>query len=131
METFPVHNQAEQVCRGGSTRGLSEQPVLAVSHQILDFPGGIEDGNPPTSAEDTGSIPGLGRSHMPRSHKDRVPQVTEAISKWRARASISGNEEGNDIGSKFTDSENLFLVASGLSCSMRGLHCGVQSAQDP
>lgn len=27
---------------------------------------------------------------------------------------------------------NLFLVASGLSCSMRGgLHCGVQSAQDP
>ena len=35
METVPVQSQAEQVCRGGSTWGLSEQPVLTVSHQML------------------------------------------------------------------------------------------------
>ena len=29
-----------------------------------DFPGGAVVKNPPTNAGDTGSIPGLGRSHM-------------------------------------------------------------------
>ena len=32
-----------------------------------DFPGGPVVKNPPANAGDTGSIPGLGRSHMPRS----------------------------------------------------------------
>ena len=31
------------------------------------FPGGAVVKNPPASAGDTGSSPGLGRSHMPRS----------------------------------------------------------------
>ena len=31
------------------------------------FPGGAVVKNPPANAGDTGSIPGLGRSHMPRS----------------------------------------------------------------
>ena len=33
-----------------------------------DFPGGSVVKNPPTSAGDTGLIPGPGRSHMPRSN---------------------------------------------------------------
>ena len=33
----------------------------------LDFPGGPEVKNPPTNAGDTGLIPGLGKSHLPRS----------------------------------------------------------------
>ena len=33
-----------------------------------DFPGGAVVKNPPANAGDTGSIPGLGRSHMPRSN---------------------------------------------------------------
>ena len=33
-----------------------------------DFPGGTEVRNPPADAEDTGSSPGPGRSHMPRSN---------------------------------------------------------------
>ena len=33
-----------------------------------DFPGGAVVKNPPASAGDTGSIPGPGRSHMPRSN---------------------------------------------------------------
>ena len=34
----------------------------------LGFPGGAVVGNPPANAGDTGSSPGLGRSHMPRSN---------------------------------------------------------------
>ena len=33
-----------------------------------DFPGGAVVKNPPASAGDMGSIPGLGRSHMPQSN---------------------------------------------------------------
>ena len=33
-----------------------------------DFPGGTVVKNPPASAGDTGSSPGPGRSHMPRSN---------------------------------------------------------------
>ena len=33
-----------------------------------DFPGGAVVRNPPASAGDTGSSPGPGRSHMPRSN---------------------------------------------------------------
>ena len=32
-----------------------------------DFPGGTVDKNPPASAGDMGSIPDLGRVHMPQS----------------------------------------------------------------
>ena len=35
---------------------------------ILGFPGGTVVKNPPANAGDTGSIPGPGRSHMPRSN---------------------------------------------------------------
>ena len=34
---------------------------------VLDFPGGSVVKNPPANAGDTGSSPGLGRSHMPQS----------------------------------------------------------------
>ena len=35
---------------------------------LLGFPGGAVVKNPPASARDTGSIPGPGKSHMPRSN---------------------------------------------------------------
>ena len=44
-----------------------------------DFPGVAVVKNPPANAGDTGSIPGLGRSHMPRSNKDRVPQLLKPV----------------------------------------------------
>ena len=40
-----------------------------------DSPDGTVVKNPPADAGDTGSIPGLGRSHMPRSKKARAPQL--------------------------------------------------------
>ena len=36
--------------------------------QVQGFPGGAVLKNPPAKAGDTGSIPGLGRSHMPWSN---------------------------------------------------------------
>ena len=41
---------------------------MEIKNSFRDFPGGAVVKNPPTNAEDTGSIPGPGRSHMPRSH---------------------------------------------------------------
>ena len=39
-----------------------------VKTKAKDFPGGTVHKNPPANAEDIGSIPGLGRFHMPRSN---------------------------------------------------------------
>ena len=39
------------------------------------FPGGAVVENPPANAGDTGSSPGLGRSHMPQSSWAREPQL--------------------------------------------------------
>ena len=39
------------------------------------FPGGAVVGSLPASAGDTGSSPGLGRSHMPWSNSAREPQL--------------------------------------------------------
>ena len=36
-------------------------------------------GNPPANAGDTGSSPGLGRSHMPRSNEARAPQLLKPM----------------------------------------------------
>ena len=44
-------------------------------NQLVGFPGGAVVENPPANAEDTGSSPGLGRSHMPRSNWAREPQL--------------------------------------------------------
>ena len=43
--------------------------------RILGFPGGAVVENLPANAGDTGSSPGLGRSHMPRSGWAREPQL--------------------------------------------------------
>ena len=49
----------------------------------MGFPGGTVVKNPPAKAGDTGSSPGLGRSHMPRSNKARVPQLLSLHSRAR------------------------------------------------
>ena len=46
----------------GNRKNLSREKVSR------DFPGGAAVKNPPANAADTGSSPGLGRSHMPRSN---------------------------------------------------------------
>ena len=40
-----------------------------------DFPGGVVVKNAPANEEDTGLIPGRGRSHMPQNNYARAPQL--------------------------------------------------------
>ena len=47
--------------------------IVALRHRLIEmkasgFPGGAVVENPPANAGDTGSSPGLGGSHMPRSN---------------------------------------------------------------
>ena len=42
--------------------------TLIMKTDLRDFPGGAVVENLPANAGDTGSSPGLGRSHMPRSN---------------------------------------------------------------
>ena len=42
--------------------------LMSERSQSEDFPGDTEDRNPPDNAGDMGSVPGLGRPHMPRSN---------------------------------------------------------------
>ena len=46
----------------------SKKSVEDKNNWLGDFPGGAVVKNPPANAGDTGSIPGPGRSHMPRSN---------------------------------------------------------------
>ena len=48
-----------------------------------DFHGGAVVKNLPANAGDTGSSPGPGRSHMPRSNSARAPQLLSLRSKTR------------------------------------------------
>ena len=55
-----------------------KEECLGQSHleeQMKGFPGGAVVKNLSANAGDMGSSPGLGRSHMPRSNKARVPQL--------------------------------------------------------
>ena len=44
------------------------QKICSFKDELLDFPGGSVVKNPPVNAGDTGSIPGLGRSHISQSN---------------------------------------------------------------
>ena len=42
--------------------------LVPLRKRLQDFPGGAVDKTPPANAGDTGSIPGLGRSHTLRGN---------------------------------------------------------------
>ena len=48
-------------------RKTGKRAVLGTKQTIRGFPGGAVVENLPANAGDTGSSPGLGRSHMPQS----------------------------------------------------------------
>ena len=56
---------------------------MQIKTTMRGFPGGTVVENPPANAGDTGSIPGPGRSHMPRSNYARVPQLLSLCSRAR------------------------------------------------
>ena len=63
-----------------STGNYIQSPVInhngkEYKKRMLGFPGGAVVESLPANAGDTGSSPGLGRSHMPRSSWAREPQL--------------------------------------------------------
>ena len=56
----------------------------------MGFPGGAVVENLPANAGDTGSSPGLGRSHMPWSNWAREPQLLSLRSTTREAATVRG-----------------------------------------
>ena len=60
------------------------------NYEGWDFPGGSVVKNPPANEGDAGSIPSLGRIHMPQSNKARAPQLLAPILS-RARAPQEAN----------------------------------------
>ena len=52
---------------------------MLILNLVQGFPGGTVVESLPANAGDTGSSPGLGRSHMPRSNWAREPQL---LSLW-------------------------------------------------
>ena len=60
---------------------FQEKWKLKLLKPVEGFPGGAVVENLPANAEDTGSSPGLGRSHMPRSNWAREPQLL-SLSVW-------------------------------------------------
>ena len=65
---------------GSFTSFMMSSSILAFKKNFLGFPGGAVAENLPANAGDTGSSPGLGRSHMPRSEERRVGK--ECRSRW-------------------------------------------------
>ena len=57
---------------------------------MLGFSGGAVVENLPANAGDTGSSPGLGGSHMPRSNWAREPQLLSLCSATREAAIVRG-----------------------------------------
>ena len=77
-ETWEHKELAEFVFENKWLYPVCENPqtikILIHERVFRDFSGGPVDKNPPASAEDTGSIPGPGRSHMPQSNSVLVLQ---------------------------------------------------------
>ena len=72
---------------------LPVHPLMDISFTFKkifrDFPGGAVVKNPPANAGDTGSSPGPGRFHMPRSNWAREPQLLSLRSRAHAPQLLS------------------------------------------
>ena len=54
---------------------------VAIKKFVVDFSGGPVDKNSPAHAGHMGSIPGLGRFHMPRGNEACEPQLLDLCSR--------------------------------------------------
>ena len=89
---------------------------------FLGFPGGTVVKNLPANAGDTGSSPGLGRSHMPRSNWARATQLLSLRSTAR---------EPQLLSLRATITEGCMSRAcapQGEATAMRSLHTATKSS---
>ena len=74
--------------------------------QTLGFPGGAVVESLPANAGDTGSSPGLGRFHMPRSNWARELQLLSLCSATREAAIVRGPRTAMKSGPHLPQLEN-------------------------
>ena len=74
--------------------------------QTLGFPGGAVVESLPANAGDTGSSPGLGRFHMPRSNWARELQLLSLCSATREAAIVRGPRTAMRSGPHLPQLEN-------------------------
>ena len=83
MSKVPGHTKSPSVC-GYCLQPYNEDSKVKTTKHLLykatqesleGFPGGAVVENLPANAGNTGSGPGLGRSHLPRSNWAREPQL--------------------------------------------------------
>ena len=65
--------------------------IFCLKKTRMGFPGGAVVESLPASAGDTGSSPGLGRSHMPRSNWPREPQLL-SLRVWSLCSATRGRD---------------------------------------
>ncbi|KAJ8783597.1 hypothetical protein J1605_008640 [Eschrichtius robustus] len=71
-------------CSGKIPHATEQLSPCATTTEARGFPGGAVVENLPANAGDTGSSPGLGRSHMPQSDWAREPQLL-SLRVWSLR----------------------------------------------
>ena len=67
LEKARVQQQRPNAAKKQKKKQKKHKKILRSNNVSRDFPGGAVVKNPPANAGDTGSGPGPGRSHMPRS----------------------------------------------------------------
>ena len=75
----------------------------------MGFPGGAVVENLPANAGDTGSSPGLGGSHMPRSGWAREPQLLSLCPATGGAAIVKGPRTAMKSGPRTTMKSGLHL----------------------
>ena len=102
-----------QCCKEKTTTRVLPYPAkLSFKNEGEGFPGGAVVENLPANAGDTGSSPGLGGSHMPRSNWAREPQllslcVWSLCSPTREAAIVRGPRTAMKSGSRLPQLEKV------------------------
>ena len=94
---------------------MGMRSLFGLIKNVWGFPGGAVVENLPANAGDTGSSPGLGRSHMPRSNWAREPQLL-SLRVW-SLCSATGGRDGERPAHR--DEEWSPLAATGEKPSHR------------
>ena len=82
-ETNKMYVDYNSIKRKKEPVQLNNKKITQLKSGQRDFPGGAVVKNPPANEGDTGSSPGPGRSHMPRSNKARASQLLSLRSRAR------------------------------------------------
>ena len=83
----------EKVEEGGKNQNLLSPVDLNLKKQSRDFPGGIEEKNPPGKSGDAGLIPGLGRFGATKAHVLQLPSPSTSATEARVPRAHAAQEK--------------------------------------